>query len=248
MGHIEDQVAIVTGGAQGIGKAVAFTLAEAGASIVVGDLNEEVARKTAQEMEEKGWRAIAVKVDVGDADSVDSMIERTLDSFSRIDILINNAGITRDSLLIRMGEEEWDTVMRVNLKGVFICTRAVAKVMMKQRSGRIVNISSIVGLIGNPGQSNYAAAKAGIIGLTKSVARELAPRGITVNAVAPGFIETDMTRDLPEKAKEAFLNVIPLGRAGSPEDVARVVSFLVSDDAAYMTGQTLHVDGGMVMS
>lgn len=248
MGHIEDQVAIVTGGAQGIGKAVAFTLAEAGASIVVGDLNEEVARKTAQDIEEKGRRAIAVKVDVGDADSVDSMIERTLDSFSRIDILINNAGITRDSLLIRMGEEQWDTVMKVNLKGVFNCTRAAAKVMIKQRSGRIVNISSIVGLIGNPGQSNYAAAKAGIIGLTKSVARELAPRGITVNAVAPGFIETDMTSDLPEKAKEAFLSAIPLGRAGSPEDVARVVSFLVSDDATYMTGQTLHVDGGMVMS
>jgi 3-oxoacyl-[acyl-carrier protein] reductase len=248
MGNRKEKIAIVTGGAQGIGKAVAFQLAEQGASIVVGDINEEAARQTAADIEGKGWRAISVKVDVGDVNSVNQLIERTLASFSRIDILINNAGITRDNLLIRMGDEDWDAVMKVNLKGVFNCTRAAAKVMMKQRSGRIVSISSIVGLIGNPGQSNYAAAKAGIIGLTKSVARELAPRGITVNAIAPGYIETNMTADLPQKAKDAFLSAVPLGRPGSPEDVAKVVAFLVSDDAAYLTGQTIHVDGGMVMS
>jgi 3-oxoacyl-[acyl-carrier protein] reductase len=247
MGKLNDAAAIVTGGAQGIGRAIAFELAREGASIVVADLKEEAAHLTAREIGQKAGRAIAVTVDVANPDSVERLVETALASFSTIDILINNAGITRDSLLVRMGDADWDAVISVNLKGVFHCTRAVAKVMMKQRRGRIVNIASIVGLIGNAGQANYAAAKAGIIGLTKSVARELAPRSITVNAVAPGFIETDMTAALPQKAKEAFLQAIPLGRPGTPEDVARVVAFLVSDDAAYMTGQTIHVDGGMVM-
>jgi len=248
MGELKENVAIITGGAQGIGKAIALRLAEGGAHIVVGDVNEAVAKETAHEIESRGPKALAVNVDVGDPDSVNQLVEKTLTAFSRVDILINNAGITRDGLLIRMAEEEWDAVIRVNLKGVFNCTRAVARVMMKQRTGRIVNISSIVGLIGNAGQSNYAAAKAGVIGLTKSAARELAPRGITVNAVAPGFIQTDMTDHLPQKAKDAFLDAIPLSRPGTAEDVAGVVAFLVSPDAAYMTGQTLHVDGGMVMS
>ena len=248
MGDLRGPVAIVTGGAQGIGKAIVRRLADDGAEVIVADLNVEAAQRTAKEMEDKGRKARAAGVDVADSKSVNQMIETTLASLSRIDILINNAGITRDNLLVRLGDDDWDAVLNVNLKGMFLCTRAVAKVMMKQRSGRIVNISSVVGLIGNPGQANYAASKAGILGLTRTVARELAPRGITVNAIAPGFIETDMTKHLPEKAKDAFLNAIPLGRAGSPEDVANVVAFLVSEDAAYITGQVIHVDGGMVMT
>lgn len=248
MGSLRDQGAIITGGAQGIGKAIAFQLSDLGANVAVADMNIEAAQQTAKEIEKKGRKPLAVKVDVADADSVERMVETALESLSRIDILINNAGITRDNLLVRLSDDDWNAVLNVNLKGVFYCTRAVAKVMMKQRSGRIVNISSVVGLIGNPGQANYAASKAGILGLTKTAARELAARGITVNAIAPGFIETDMTGSLPEKAKEAFLTAIPLGRPGCPEDVAKTVAFLVSENAAYITGQVIHVDGGMVMT
>ena len=248
MGQLNDRSAIITGGAQGIGRAIAFKLSEEGAHIIVSDKNIEAAQKTSQDIERGGGKAVAVEVNVANHESVARMVETSLNVSSRIDILVNNAGITRDNLLIRLEDDDWDSVLDVNLKGVFYCTRAVAKVMMKQRQGRIVNISSVVGLIGNPGQANYAASKAGILGFTKSTARELAPRGITVNAVAPGFIETDMTQSLPEKAKETFLKSIPLARAGLPEDVANAVAFLVSEEAAYITGQVIHVDGGMVMS
>ena len=247
MGHLIHHGAIITGGAQGIGRAIAFKLSAEGAHVVVADMNMEEAQKTAADIERKGGKATPVEVNVANHESVSRLVERSIGVVSRIDVLINNAGITRDNLLIRLGDEDWDSVLDVNLKGVFYCTRAVSKVMMKQRRGRIVNISSVVGLIGNPGQANYAASKAGILGLTKTTARELAPRGITVNAVAPGFIKTDMTASLPEKAQEAFLSSIPLGRPGLPEEVAGAVAFLVSEDAAYITGQIINVDGGMVM-
>ena len=248
MGYLNDHGAIITGGAQGIGRAIALKLSGEGAHVIIADLNGEAAQKTAEEIENTGGKALALEVNVANHESVVHMVETSMDVLTRIDVLINNAGITRDNLLIRLGDDDWDSVLDVNLKGVFYCTRAVAKVMMKQRRGRIVNISSVVGLMGNPGQANYAASKAGILGLTKTAARELAPRGITVNAVAPGFIETDMTQSLPEKAVEAFITSIPLGRPGLPEDVAGVVAFLVSGDAAYITGQVINVDGGMVMS
>lgn len=248
MGYLNDHGAIITGGAQGIGRAIALKLSGEGAHVIIADLNGEAAQKTAEEIENTGGKALALEVNVANHESVAHMVETSMDVLTRIDVLINNAGITRDNLLIRLGDDDWDSVLDVNLKGVFYCTRAVAKVMMKQRRGRIVNISSVVGLMGNPGQANYAASKAGILGLTKTAARELAPRGITVNAVAPGFIETDMTQSLPEKAVEAFITSIPLGRPGLPEDVAGVVAFLVSGDAAYITGQVINVDGGMVMS
>lgn len=245
---LQGKVALVTGASRGIGRAIALELARQGAKVAVNYAGSEAkANEVVEEIKNMGGEAFAIQADVSDAKAVEQMVKAVLERFERIDILVNNAGITRDNLLMRMKEEEWDDVININLKGVFNCTKAVARPMMKQRYGRIVNIASIVGVMGNPGQANYVAAKAGVIGLTKTAARELASRNITVNAVAPGFITTDMTERLSEEIKAEMLKQIPLARFGEPEDVAKVVSFLVSDAASYMTGQTLHVDGGMVM-
>lgn len=241
------KVALVTGAAQGIGKAIALLLAEKGADVVVSDINIEKAQETAKEIEEKGRRSIALKVNVADPDEVEQMVEAVIEKFSRIDILVNNAGITRDRLLLRMSQEDWDAVLDVNLKGVFNCTKSVIKYMSKQRSGKIVNIASVVGLMGNVGQANYAASKAGVIGFTKTVAREFAQRGININAIAPGYIQTPMTEVLPEKVKEELMKLIPMGRLGQPEDVAQAVLFLVSEASNYVTGQVLNVNGGIYM-
>jgi 3-oxoacyl-[acyl-carrier protein] reductase len=241
------KTAVVTGGARGIGKAICSRLAAGGARLAVVDVLQEVAEETAAEFRAAGVEARAYAVNVVDGEAVADMVKAVLADFGSIDILVNNAGITRDNLLIRMKEEEWDAVLAVNLKGVFNCTKAVARPMMKARSGRIVNIASVVGVMGNAGQANYSASKAGVIGLTKTSAKELASRNITVNAVAPGYIETDMTHKLSEEARSAFLTVIPLKRPGTAEDVANVVAFLGSDLAAYVTGQTVNIDGGMVM-
>lgn len=245
---LSGKVAIVTGGSRGIGRAVSIALAEAGADVaVVYAGNRQGAEETVAGIEKRGRRGIMIQTDVSRADQVDSAVKQVLDTFGRIDILVNNAGITRDNLVLRMKEEDWDRVIDTNLKGTFLFSKAVIRTMMKQRSGRIINIGSVVGIIGNPGQANYVAAKAGVIGMTKSMARELASRGITVNAVAPGFIETDMTAVLGDEVRNQILSQIPLARFGSPEDVAAAVRFLASDDAKYITGQTLNVDGGMVM-
>jgi 3-oxoacyl-[acyl-carrier protein] reductase len=245
---LQGKVALVTGASRGIGRAIALELARQGAKIAVNYAGSEAkANEVVEEIKNMGGEAFAIQADVSDAQAVDRMVKTVLERFGRIDILVNNAGITRDNLLMRMKEEEWDDVININLKGVFNCTKAVTRPMMKQRYGRIVNIASIVGVMGNPGQANYVAAKAGVIGLTKTAARELASRNITVNAVAPGFITTDMTERLNEEIKTEMLKQIPLARFGEPEDVAKVVAFLASDAASYMTGQTLHVDGGMVM-
>ncbi|NNV05052.1 3-oxoacyl-[acyl-carrier-protein] reductase [Geobacillus sp. C56-T2] len=245
---LEGKIALVTGASRGIGRAVALELARQGANVIVNYAGSEAkANEVVETIRSLGREAFAVQADVASAADVERMVKAALDSFGRLDILVNNAGITRDNLLMRMKEEEWDAVINTNLKGVFLCTKAVARPMMKQRYGRIVNIASVVGVIGNPGQANYVAAKAGVIGLTKTAARELASRHITVNAVAPGFITTDMTEALSAEQKETMLKQIPLARFGEPDDVARVVAFLASDAAGYMTGQTLHVDGGMVM-
>lgn len=246
MGKLDGNVAIVTGAARGIGKAIAARLAKDGADVVLCDVLDEV-EKTAEEIESLGRRTLGVQADITKVEEVESLFSATLKVFSKIDILVNNAGITRDNLIIRMSEAEWDSVIQVNLKGTFNCLKAASKIMMKQRRGKIVNISSVVGVMGNVGQANYSASKGGVISLTKSAAKELAARGITVNAVAPGYIETEMTKVLPEKAIEAFMNIIPLKRGGKPEDISKAVSFLVSEDADYITGQVLHVDGGMVM-
>ncbi|MDD4084389.1 MAG: 3-oxoacyl-[acyl-carrier-protein] reductase [Acholeplasmataceae bacterium] len=246
--QIEGKVAFVTGASRGIGRAIAIKLAEAGADVAVNFAgNAAAAEEVAAEIRKLGRKAVLVQGDVSSTKAAAEMVDSVIAEFGRCDILINNAGITRDGLLMRMKEEDWDAVLDTNLKGVFNCTKAVLKYMMKQRSGKIVNIASVVGVMGNAGQANYAAAKAGCIGFTKSVAKEAASRGITVNAVAPGLIATDMTKILPEKVLEEMTSGIPLKRAGLPEDVANAVLFLVSDDAAYITGQTLHVDGGMVM-
>ena len=242
------KVAFVTGGSRGIGREIALELAREGAHVAINYAgNKEKAEAVADEIREIGQEAIVLQGDVSDQESVQAMIKAALTHFNKIDILVNNAGITKDNLLMRMKEEDWDAVMNTNLKGVFLCTKAVVRQMMKQRSGSIINISSIVGVSGNPGQANYVAAKAGVIGFTKTAAKELASRGITVNAVAPGFIATDMTDILTEDLKADMLKQIPLGYLGKPKDIAKVVVFLASDDASYMTGQTLHVDGGMVM-
>ncbi len=246
---LEGLCALVTGASRGIGREIALELARQGANVAVNYAgNEAKARETVEEIEKMGRKAFAVKADVSSADEVSEMVKKTIAEFGRLDILVNNAGITKDNLLMRMKEEEWDAVIDTNLKGVFLCTKAVTRQMMKQRKGRIINIASIVGVSGNAGQANYVAAKAGVIGLTKTTARELASRGITVNAVAPGFISTDMTDQLSEEIKAGMLKQIPLGRFGEPGDVAKMVAFLASDDADYITGQTIHIDGGMVMS
>lgn len=246
--QLKGKTAIVTGGSRGIGRAIALAIAAKGANVAVNyTSNKESADRVVAEIEGTGAAAMAVKADVSNVEEVENLVKEVLNKFGSIDILINNAGITRDNLLIRMSEKEFDEVLGTNLKGAFNCTKAVSKVMIKQKSGKIINVSSVVGIIGNAGQSNYAAAKAGLIGFTKSVAKELAKRGITVNAVAPGFIETDMTSKLPEKAKVEFLNNIPLSRPGKPEDVAKAVLFLASEYSDYITGQVLNIDGGMVM-
>lgn len=241
------KVAVVTGAAQGIGKAIALALAQDGADLVVSDINLEKAKETAQEIETLGRKALAVQTNVAKGEDVEALAKATLDAFGKVDILINNAGITRDNLLMRMKDEEWDQVMAVNLKGVFYCTRAFLRPLLKQKGGRIVNISSVVGAMGNAGQANYSASKAGVIGFTKTMAREVASRNITVNAVAPGFIDTDMTKALSEEVRKNLQNQIPLARLGTPGDIAEAVRFLVSDGAAYITGQILHVNGGMFM-
>ncbi|WP_127069137.1 MULTISPECIES: 3-oxoacyl-[acyl-carrier-protein] reductase [unclassified Veillonella] len=246
--NLTGKVALVTGASRGIGQATAIDLAKAGADIVVNFIgNEAVAQETVEAIEALGRKAIKIKADVGNADDVQAMVDEAVAAFGHIDILVNNAGITRDGLLIRMKDSDWDDVLNINLKGVYLVTKAVAKLMVKQRAGRIINMTSVSGVTGNVGQANYAAAKAGVIGFTKTCAKELAARGITVNAVAPGFIETAMTDVLPEKIKEGIAATVPFGRMGQPEEIASVVTFLASDFASYITGQVLNVDGGMVM-
>ncbi len=247
MANLKDKIAVVTGASRGIGRAIALRLAAEGAKVVVTATTLDGAQKTADAIRQSGGEALPVQVNVADADSVTQLFKTVMDQYGRVDILVNNAGITRDNLLVRMSQEEWQTVLDVNLTGVFNCIKAVTRTMMKQRAGKIINISSVVGEIGNAGQANYSAAKAGIIGLTKSVAKELAGRNIQVNCIAPGYIQTDMTEQIPESAKEQLLNAIPSGRMGKPEDVAGLVAFLCSSDADYITGQVINVDGGMVM-
>jgi 3-oxoacyl-[acyl-carrier protein] reductase len=245
---LEGKKALVTGASRGIGRAIALALAEAGADVAINySGSEAAAAETAQAVEALGRRAIVLKANVGKTDEFDAMVKEVVDQFGSIDILVNNAGITRDNLIMRMKEEEFDQVIETNLKGVFNGIKAATRPMMKQRSGRIINISSVVGVLGNPGQANYVAAKAGVIGLTKSSARELASRGITVNCIAPGFIQTDMTDKLSSEMKDSLSAQIPLARLGSAEDIAAAVRFLASDAASYMTGQTVHIDGGMYM-
>lgn len=244
------KVAVVTGGSRGIGRAIIMALAEPGLTVVFNHFDppeDTAADETIAMARDKGCDIEGMRLDVADYEAVQEFFAGVVDRHGRVDILVNNAGITRDTLLMRMKEVDWDAVLAVNLKSVFNCTQAVARQMTKQRYGRVVNIASVVGAMGNAGQANYAASKAGIMGFTKSVARELASRNVTVNAVAPGFIETEMTAQLPEKAKEAFLAQIPLGRAGQPEDVAQVVKFLISEEASYITGQVIHLNGGMYM-
>ena len=243
------RVVAITGGSRGIGRAVALRFAEEKAKVVIVhyDPDESASKDTMNLLTERGAEAESHKVDVSAYGDVEVLFQDILSRYERVDVLVNNAGITRDTLVMRMSEDDWDAVMQVNLKSVFNCTHAVIRPMIKQRGGRIVNITSVVGLIGNVGQANYAASKAGIIGFTKTVAREVAARGITVNAVAPGFIDTEMTASLSEKVKESFLRQIPLGRIGQPEDVAEAVYWLCSSAAGYVTGQTVHVNGGMFM-
>lgn len=241
------KVALITGSARGIGYSIAERLAADGHSLVVADILSDVARESASRLAKHDTKAISVSGDVSKPEDVDIMFKAAMEEFGRVDILVNNAGITRDNFIIRLDEKDWDMVMDVNLKGAFLCTKAASRIMIKNRWGRIINISSVVGVMGNPGQSNYSASKAGLIGLTKSSAKELAARNITVNAVAPGYIETEMTENLPESAKEVYLSIIPLKRPGTPGDVASIVSFLASDSAEYVTGQVIHCDGGMLM-
>ncbi|MCS6840795.1 MAG: 3-oxoacyl-[acyl-carrier-protein] reductase [Roseiflexus sp.] len=246
---LKDKIAVVTGGSRGIGRAIATTLAAAGATVVVNyQRNAAAAEETVAAITAADGAAISVQADVSVAEDVERLFKTVIDRYGTVDILVNNAGITRDTLLLRMKEDDFDVVIDTNLRGVYLCTKAALRPMTRARSGRIINITSVVGLIGNAGQSNYAAAKAGIIGFTRAVAREMASRNITVNAVAPGYIETELTAGLSDQVRSAILEAIPLGRLGTPQDVAYLVCFLASDAAAYITGQTLTVDGGMVMS
>ena len=247
MSLLADKVAVVTGAGRGIGRAGALAYARMGADVACVSRTEENSAKVAAEVEALGRRAWPLAVDVSDTAAVDAAAQEILELAGRVDILVNNAGVTRDNLLMRMSEEEWDTVLNTNLKGAFNFTRALTRPVIKQRSGRIINIASVIGLIGNAGQSNYAASKAALIGFTKSIARELAPRGITVNAIAPGFIETDMTAVLDDKVREEVLGRVPLGRFGSSDDIAHAAAFLAMEPTGYVTGQVLTVDGGMVM-
>jgi 3-oxoacyl-[acyl-carrier protein] reductase len=247
MSLLANKVAVVTGAGRGIGRAVALAYARMGADVACVSRTEENSAKVAAEVEALGRRAWAVAVDVSDTAAVNTATGKILDEAGRVDILVNNAGVTRDNLLMRMSEEEWDTVINTNLKGAFNFTKALTRPFIKQRSGRIINIASVIGLIGNAGQSNYAASKAALIGFTKSVAKELAPRGITANAIAPGFIETDMTAALDDKVRESIIGNVPLGRFGSPDDIAHTAVFLALEASGYITGQVLTVDGGMVM-
>ena len=245
--ELKDKVALVTGGAQGIGRTISEELARAGAHVVLGDVNLEGAQATAEAINNSGGSASAVKIDVSNATEVREVFDFIIKDKKPVDILVNNAGITRDGLMVRMKESDWDLVLDINLKGSFLCSQQAAKQMMKQKSGAIVNIASIVGVMGNFGQANYSASKAGVIGLTKTLAREVASRGIRVNAIAPGFIDTEMTRVLDEEVRQKLIEQIPLARLGLPEDVARCVNFLVSDKSSYITGQVINLNGGMLM-
>lgn len=245
---LENKVALVTGASRGIGKAIALDLAKNGASVAVNYAgNEAKANEVVDEIKANGGNAFAIRADVSNADDVTDMIKQVISQYGQLDILVNNAGITRDNLIMRMKDSEWDDVINTNLKGVFLCTKGVTRQMMKQRSGRIINITSVVGVSGNPGQANYVAAKAGVIGLTKTSAKELASRNITVNAVAPGFITTDMTDELTDDLKAEMLKQIPLAKLGEPSDIANIVTFIASEKSKYITGQTFHVNGGMIM-
>lgn len=243
----QGRVAIVTGGATGIGKGISAVLARNGATVAIVNRRLELAQALAEELIASGGKAKAYPADVANGEQVEAMVKAVVADYGRVDILVNNAGVRQDGLLLRMRSEAWDNVLAINLKGAFHCIKAVSPAMMKARHGRIICISSVVGLMGNAGQANYAAAKAGLFGLTKSAARELAPRNITVNAIAPGYVATDMTSNLSDEQKKSFLANVPLNRVGTPDDIAGAVCFLASDDAAYITGQTLTVDGGMVM-
>lgn len=245
--NLENKNAIVTGAARGIGAAIALKLADAGCNLLVSDIDGDGVEAVAGQIRAKGRKAVAMKSDVSKMGDAEKMIETALEQLGSVDILVNNAGITRDNLMMRMSEAEWDSVININLKGTFNCIKAATRAMLKQRAGKIVNLASVVGVMGNAGQANYSASKAGVIGLTKSVAKEFGPRNIQVNAIAPGYIETEMTKNLPDAAKEAFLTLIPLKRPGNPEDVANIVLFLASPLSDYVTGQVLNVDGGMVM-
>lgn len=245
---LQGKKALVTGGGRGIGKAIACALAKDGADIVISDIDLDSANRSAEEIRTLGRDALGLKADISMPDEVEGMFKSVIDEFGGIDILINNAGITKDSLLVRMKDEDWNAVLRINLDGAFYCSRAAGKLMMKQKSGRIVNIASIVGVMGNAGQVNYSASKAGLIGLTKSCARELASRGVTVNAIAPGFIDTAMTQALSDSVKKKLMEQIPLGRLGTADDIANAIRFLVSPASNYITGQVIHVNGGMLMA
>jgi 3-oxoacyl-[acyl-carrier protein] reductase len=245
--NFDGKTAIVTGSARGIGRAIAEKLASRGAKVIISDVLTDIANNTASEFNKMGYDAVAVEADVSNSGDVKNLIKLAVDKYQTLDIVVNNAGITRDTLLIRMSEEDWNKVIDINLKGAFLVTQAAAKIMMKQRSGRIVNISSVVGIMGNAGQANYSASKAGLIGLTKTAARELAGRGITVNAIAPGFIESDMTDKLPQDIRDGFLKETPLKRLGTPDDIASAVAFLASDEASFITGQVLGISGGLLM-